>query len=221
MGLVYFSTLSRYQKDERNWTLGKEALHLSIFLFLIGIGSFLVRDFIYEKHNNWSLRYFWEELRNTFLIGFLLLSILLPLNLERLFNKYKAKADKLDLSVREHAINDRITIKTLVASESFEIQLSNFIYAKVDGNYSNIFINSKSGIKKTFARIPLKELENQLSEYSFIFRTHRSYLVNTNFIQAVSGNAQGYLITMSATSIKIPVARTRIDAFNRLFSVDS
>ena len=59
-------------KEDTHWNLGKEILHISIILFLIGIADFLIRDVIYTNPNNWSLRYLWEEVRNTFLVGLLL-----------------------------------------------------------------------------------------------------------------------------------------------------
>lgn len=81
---IYFSLMNRNIKDDITWTLGKEIFNLSIILLIIGITDFLIRDLIYTNPDNWSFRYFWEEIRNTFLVGFLLLIIVLPLNLERL-----------------------------------------------------------------------------------------------------------------------------------------
>ena len=77
---LYLNFINRYLKSDVNWTLGKELLNLSILLLLIGIAGFLIRDLIYTNSDNWSLRYFLEEIRNTFLIGFLLLIIVLPIN---------------------------------------------------------------------------------------------------------------------------------------------
>lgn len=206
------------QADERRWTFGKEALHLCILLLLIGIGSFLVRDIIYENPNNWSLRYFWEEIGNTFLVGALLLAVLLPLNLERLLNKYKSGASRLNFEkISEPLAGRSIFIQTPITSEGFDLHISSFLFAKVDGNYTEVYWQENDKVKKTLVRLSLKELKKQLSAYRFIFETHRSYLVNIHNVKTVSGNAQGYLISFDRCNFEVPVSRLKISHFNALF----
>ncbi|MGB6152012.1 MAG: LytTR family DNA-binding domain-containing protein [Pricia sp.] len=222
IGFVYFSILDKIHDDERRWTLGKEGLHLSILLLLIGIGSFLVRDIIYDKPNNWSSRYFWEEIRNTFLVGMLLLAFLLPLNLEWLLNKYKSAANRLTISKREEAQQEgSVRIKTPIASECFELKLSDLLFAKVDGNYMEIYSQKEDGLEKILIRLSLKELEKQLEAFPHLFQTHRSYLVNIQNIEAVSGNAQGYLLSFRGCELQAPVSRSRITVFNAFFPRNS
>lgn len=223
IAFVYFMLLDKTQTDEPKWTLAKEALHLSILLLLIGIGSFLIRDIIYEGPDNWSQRYFWEEIVNTFLIGTLSLAVLLPLNLERLLNKYKIAASHLSFLKTnrpdEHGLN--ICIETPITSESFNLDISNFLFAKVDGNYTEVYWQQGDVVKKKLIRLSLKELKKQLSMFPEVFETHRSYLVNTHNIKTVSGNAQGYLISFDNCNFEVPVSRSKILSFNVLFCRDN
>lgn len=219
LGLVYFSVLNLFQKNEQNWTLGKEALHLSIFLFLVGLSSYFVRVLIYTTADNMSFRYLLEELKNTFLIGLLLIAILLPLIHDRLLRKNESAAKTIHISegllAREAS---KITIQSALVSENFELDITSFVYAKVDGNYSDIFTFAKASLEKKMVRTSLKELEFQLSPYPNIIRTHRAYLVNTDYIQTVEGNAQGYVLQLSNVDDKIPVSRAKIADFNAHFS---
>ena len=221
IGFVYFRIVDTCIDNERQWTFGKEALHLSILLMLIGIGSFLIRDIIYDNPDNWSTSYFLEEMRNTFLVGVLLLAFLLPLNLERLLIKYKSAAGRLMIpsldkpSVKNYVVD----IKTPIASESFELGLSDFIFAKADGNYMEIYSQKeKDAIEKKLVRLSLKEMEKQLAEFPFVFKTHRSYLVNIQNVMDVAGNAQGYLLFFRIGGVQAPVSRSRISRFNALFT---
>ena len=219
IALVYFRTLDSLQADERKWTLGKEALHLAIVLLLIGIGSFLIRDVIYDKPDNWSIRYFLEEIRNTFLVGLLLLTILLPLNLERLLLKYKSAAGQLSFKVSVNSYDRQsVYIITPIATESFDLDLSSFLFAKVEGNYTEIYSQENNEVKQNLLRLSLKELKKQLTDFPFVFETHRSYLVNIHQIKNAVGNAQGYLISFEKTDIKVPVSRSKITKFNALFA---
>ena len=65
LAYVYFYILNLNIKNDTKWTLGKEIISLSIILLLIGIVDFLIRDLIYTNPDNWSVQYFWEEIRNT------------------------------------------------------------------------------------------------------------------------------------------------------------
>ncbi|MFL3662109.1 MAG: LytTR family transcriptional regulator DNA-binding domain-containing protein [Polaribacter sp.] len=50
--------------------------------------------------------------------------------------------------------------------------------------------------------------------FSKILKSHRSYLVTINYVDTVSGNAQGYKLPLKNYSEKIPVSRNMISTFN-------
>jgi hypothetical protein len=220
IAFIYFFLLKKSVKNIENWTLGKEFLHLAIILFLIGISSFLIRDYIYTNPDNWSFRYLWEEIRNTFLVGILLLIIILPLNLKRLITRYSNNLKKLPAN--QQYINDINTIVQIVSpikEESFKLNIKTFLYAKVDSNYLEIFFSSSNGVEKHLKRLPLKEFDEQLSSLPFIFKVHRSYIVNLKTIESISGNAQGYVLHLKDYSLRsIPVSRSKIEEFNQLYT---
>nr|WP_233098758.1 LytTR family DNA-binding domain-containing protein [Aureibaculum flavum] len=201
-----------------NWTFGKEILNLSIILLIIGIANFLIRDFIYNNPDNWSLQYFWEEIRNTFLVGFLLLAIVLPLNLERLITKHTTSLKKLSPKRISETNNTIVSIKNAGSTENIELKIQDFLYAKVESNYTEVYTMTENGIHKVLIRITLKELEEQLKPYARVFKTHRSYLVNLNAIASISGNAQGYHLKLQKGTFKVPVSRSTIDDFNAAYS---
>tara|TARA_R110001583_G_scaffold19450_4_gene76038 strand:- start:1736 stop:2614 length:879 start_codon:yes stop_codon:yes gene_type:complete len=216
---LYLTLVNRNKQDDVSWTLGKEVFHLSIILLIIGVVGFLIRDLIYTNPDNWSFRYFWEEIRNTFLIGFLLLVVVLPLNLERLIYKYNLSSKKLP-SITEHRTNSLlIPIQGPISDEGIQLKIEDFLFAKVEGNYTEIFTSSSNVTNKTLIRITLKELEEQLEPVSHqIYKTHRSYLVNLNAIESISGNAQGYRLVFKNCSTIVPVSRSRIVEFNSVYS---
>lgn len=213
----YFFGLNYLVKDDSRWTLGKELVHLCVILLLIGIGSFLIRDVIYNNPNNWSFQYFYEEIRNTFLISALLLLIVLPLNLERLIYRHSKSLKKLKLSASQEKSVQKI-IQVASGSEHFQFDVQQFLFAKVDSNYTEIYIADASQVKKTLVRITLKELETLLQEFPNIFKTHRSYLVNLDKITASKGNAQGYQLSLQNYGETVPVSRSKLKAFDAYFS---
>lgn len=218
LALIYFWLLEKFTKDYDLWTIGKEFLHVGILLLLIGIGSFLIRDVIYFNPYNWSWGYFFEEIRNTFLIGFLILAIFVPLNYVRLLRQYVKQAEGLPpRSAAKHPQNEPnpIAIKTQVISDDFELHSNSLLFARADGNYMELFLEANGQVVKLIKRISLKELEEQLRHIPHIFKSHRAYLVNLRKVVSTKGNAQGYQLKLSGVEERIPVARSMIAQFKK------
>lgn len=200
-----------------NWKIKNELYFIVILLLLIGILQFLWRDVIYNNPNNWSWNYFYEEIVNTLLVGSLLASTIVSINLNIQFFKNNEQATKLNLKLNKEAnkaINSKIVIETELKSETFTLNLQDFIFAKSEGNYIEIWIKDTASTKPIVKRMKLKDLESVLTIFPDIIKTHRSYLLNKNYIQNVNGNAQGYKIALKECHELVPVSRNYLDAFN-------
>jgi len=208
--LYVLSIIGKALKLEDEWSVLKEALLISLFFLVIGLVQFLIRDIIYDNENNWSLHYLYEEIRNTFLVGTLFVTILIPINFNRLKTKHSNSANTLNI-----AINDSSSVTNQVKSsikiDDFELEIDQFMFAKSEGNYLEIYLN-KQHQNKELIRTTLKNLETLLKTYPNIIKTHRSYLVNSNYIEKINGNAQGYKLHIA--KYIIPVSRNMIANFN-------
>jgi hypothetical protein len=213
---VYFlfmdTGLSEAQKER--WSLGTEIIHLSILFFLFGIASFLVRDIIYTNPDNWSWHYFSEEVKNTFLGGTLISLILILLNFYRLYSRSQRLALQVTAHLHSPIVNlvSIIQITTNVKADDFQLELASFLFARASGNYVEVYVKTSAGVTKELKRLTLAQLETQLAPH--VLRTHRSYLVNTQHIVHVSGNAQGYELAFAGTDLTAPVSRSNIPAFD-------
>jgi len=214
--IAFLSLLKFARVKEENWNIQKEILLITLFLLLVGIVQFLIRDVIYNNSNNWSWKYLIEEIRHTLLIGTLFSLTFTSLNFNRLNAKNIKKADTLNLShySKKNAQCPIIQINTRVKSDSFELKVNNLIFAKAVGNYVELYLKGET-ISKVLKRITLKELVTTLAPHPNIIKTHRSYLVNLNYLKNVTGNAQGYKLQLENCEEKIPVARNIIKAFNK------
>ena len=211
----------RNQKIDDTWTVGKEIILLAIFLFLIGLVQFLIRDLIYDNPNNWSWKYFFEEIRNTFLVGTFILIILISLNHNRLHHLNNNKALELNTKklTSEITNTDSIHIKTKVKGDDFDLTISEFVFAKSEGNYVELQINNGSSIQTLLKRISIKEFGEHLKTHNHIQRIHRSYLVNLHCIERVSGNAQGYQLQLKNIPNQVPVSRNMIPEFEKQLKI--
>lgn len=203
---------------EEKWNIGNEMLFIGIFLFLIGVGQFLLRDVIYDNPDNWSIRYFIEEIRNTFMVGMLFVLILVPMNYNWL-NALNVKRANLfepeKISKHSNVADLKIQIKTQIKSDNFLMDIGQFLYAHSERNYVEIYINNENEIQKLVKRITITSLESQLNQYPFIIKSHRSYIINLRQIEKIMGNAQGYRISLKGVVATVPVSRTMISKFEK------
>jgi two-component system LytT family response regulator len=95
----------------------------------------------------------------------------------------------------------KIALPTMEGLEMVEMDA--IISCSSDGNYTNFFLKDN---KKLTASRTLKDVEELLSEYSFI-RVHNSFLVNINEIHKYFRGEGGYLVMSDGTNID--VSRTR------------
>ena len=207
------------KSTEEKWTIKREIIFIGLILLLVGTVQFLIRDIIYDNPNNWSLKYFFEEIRNTAMVGILFISILVPLNFTRLNARHILKANALNAAQEDikDSKNSMIEIKTNLKSDNITIDSNNLIFAKAEGNYVELYLKEEN-IKRVVKRITIKELESILSPFSNIIKTHRSFLVNLIHVEQVSGNAQGYKLHLNNFDETIPVSRNMIAHFNSKMS---
>jgi len=213
--LLILSLFLKVANAEENWIIRKEIFFVFIFMLAVGFVQFLIRDIIYDNADNWSLRYLFEEIRNTFLVGILFVTILVPLNFNRLYSKNTNNANVLNDSYNliKQIENPKIIVNTKIESENFQLDISSFLFAKADGNYVELYLQVEK-INKILKRITIKELELVLKPYSNIIKTHRSFLVNLHHIENITGNAQGYKLRLKDVDEVIPVSRNMITNFN-------
>ena len=205
-----------FPKATDDWKIKNECILVFFLVLFTGIAQFLIRDLIYNNPMNWSWRYFIEEISNSFIAGIFIAPIILSINLNRQQTKNSQKADLISSSiteVKELQNSTSVTIETDVKSEKFDFESHSFIYAKAEGNYAEIFLKKEDKVQKLIKRIPIKNLEMQLSAFPFIIKTHRSVLLNLNFIEKVTGNAQGYKVQLKDCPDTVPVSRNFIQSF--------
>ncbi len=210
--LLTLSFFANSLKMEPRWNIIKEVFFIFTFLLMVGIVQFLIRDLIYDNHNNWSWHFLLEEVRNTFLVGSLFVLILVPWNFDRLNVKNIRKANDLNRSITKSTVIDNgIAGRGNLKVDNLEIDFDHLLFAKSEGNYLEIYLQDKNP-NKMLVRFTLKELEVLLSTYPNIIKTHRSYLVNSNYIENITGNAQGYQLHLK--NYVVPVSRNLIASFN-------
>jgi two-component system LytT family response regulator len=98
-------------------------------------------------------------------------------------------------------------------SEGFElISVEQVIRCEADDNYTHLYLKNKN---KIIACRTLKEMEEQLQDFSFFIRVHHSWIVNLNEVTKYVRGEGGYLITSDGSTVN--VSRSRKDALMKWF----
>lgn len=146
------------------------------------------------------------------LIGVIPISILVFFNQNRLLKLNISDAVDLNKKIlsKINPETDSIFFESEYKNDSVYLVASNILYIKSAGNYIEIFWKEKNKVNKNIVRMKFQEAEDLLKNHNFIFRCHRTFLVNTNCIENVDGNSQGLKLSLKNIDIKIPVSRPHV-----------
>ena len=113
-------------------------------------------------------------------------------------DKHDGKQDKEECPVILHTDN---------TSQDFTIIPSKIIYVESVGNYSNVYYIDNEQISSRTLRSTIKQLKEELRDYSFIVQCHRAFLVNLMYVESLEGTNNRFFINLFSFDKKIPLSR--------------
>ena len=116
---------------------------------------------------------------------------------------YKKKPSLLILTGENQ--NDRLEVphKHLLAVQTLD-------------NYVNVFWEQDNKLQTTMLRNTLTNISEQLAGISCMYRSHRGWLVNTQRVKHVEGNAQGLRLSVDLLPQPVPVSRANIAGYRQI-----
>lgn len=205
---------------EEAWTVGREILFVLVNILLIAIANRLYLAELLGPSEESGLNWL-NMFLVTFLIGIFPVTGLVLLNYIRQLKKYSQSAANLPVhslaSETLPSANTLVTdptesaniVITLVADnekDKLVMPVESLIYVESSDNYCTVVHLKNGQPAKPLLRSSLGRLEKQIAQ-PHIVRCHRSYVVNLNRVERVTGNAQGYKLHLMGGQFQIPVAR--------------
>ena len=217
--------------DEERWTAGRHALHTLFVLFCISIGNQLM--LLVTKNSYPS---FWRMYYLVTIIGFFPITVSVFVAERRRMKRNLAHARALNDQlthptvltteiVRPTSLADQpgltapvlanlISLQSDNGKERLSLQPDQLLYVESVGNYVEVHWLNVTQLQKTVLRSTLKDVADKLSTYPQFLRCHRAFLVNLRAINHTEGNARGYQLTLTGTSVAVPVSRSYLAAFD-------
>jgi hypothetical protein len=207
--LLYISPLIfKDYFNEDNWTVGRNILLMAIGLLFVGIILWNFGE-VYKKTYGFDKLTLLEFLSKTFLIGIIPLTFYVFINEKREREKREKRVFKIREINKKNEINisKEISINSDNEKEQITFKADNLVYITSQGNYASFFLKKDDGIKEKILRTTLTKITERLKDHPNIIRCHKSYIINSNFIHDIRGNARGYLLKSNYISEEIPVSR--------------
>ncbi|RCS26078.1 LytTR family transcriptional regulator [Polaribacter sp. WD7] len=200
--------------NEDKWTIGRNILLLLVGVLIVGTFLWYFGEMYKEQYN----------LKKLSLLQYLIYSFLvtcLPLSIYIFYNeKYTRerrqekigfiKKYKSSITLeKKQILNDFIKIYSDNKKEYLEFKADDLVYITSQGNYASFFLKKQNSInlKEDILRVTLSKIDTNLKEYPNIIRCHKSYIINSNYIEDIQGNARGYLLKIKHVCFFIPVSR--------------
>ncbi len=191
--------------DTPSWTLGKWILHVMVLVLFISIGNFLFNQHIGAGSYSW--RSFISIAFSTLAIGIFPITVVGLMVMNKHQRRHKEEASHLHPH-RSSNGTSVVSLDTQTRSSSLEIQSDRLGFLEAMENYVVVNFADEEKVKKEVLRNTLSNMENSLPE-SFV-RCHRSYIVNLDLVESVSGNAQGLRLKVAGFESLVPVSRKYI-----------
>ncbi len=198
--------------DDRYWTVGKQILFIFATFVVAISGSYMYWAWFFEEPL--SLISWWGFGGFGLAIGIFPIVGLITADYIFLLHKYQGSAEAINpkLGLNESLTRtETVLLEGANEGERLEIASDQLLYLQSASNYVEIFHRDADSIRSIVFRVPMKQLEDALPSPPWI-RIHRSYLVNLEHVQRVSGNAQGHKLHIPDVEQALPVARGRADA---------
>jgi hypothetical protein len=216
-GIVKLLKHIRFFSNSNDWTILKEILSGIIVLLGMGIIIYFAGFLLEPPVNRWTLMTFLSSLLYAFLLGVVPYALFTIINYRYLFVTDIIKSFNPDINtLTPEKSEELVRIESQLKKEVLVFYPSQFIYAESDGNYIVFHLNSENQVKKRIIRNSISSIEQQLSPYPFLLRTHRAFIVNVKMVTSQKGNSLGYRLKLAGVDTEIPVSRQKTREFEQV-----
>ena len=168
--------------------------HFKLFLYYVSSTGVFMYLGTYVRNRNWHLKYKYEEVSA----------------INALLEQRQQELQMQEEGVGENG-NTQVSVCTIKGSTSqsvLEVNPQDILFVESMSNYADVwYIEGDQTSHKTM-RITLKQINESLAAERYLVQCHRAFIVNLNFVIAMSNRNTGYQLQLFGTDKQIPVSRT-------------
>lgn len=202
-----------YEIQTNRWFILNEVFYIISTLFIIFLFAFFYHFYIISGRTSFTFDLIWDFITS---FGFPFIPIIVPFWLY-----VRSKYGLIEVPMYDEKNiekNKTITINGKNKSETLKIFESDFVFAKAQQNYVDVYYRTETGIQQKTFRNTLSNIMKQLPK---AWQVHRSYLVNLDYLKSLEGNARKRFIRISETEETIPISQVYYEALHKRLSNSS
>lgn len=210
------------QFSDQRWTVGREIILVMANILMIAVANRRYLEWLLNREGYFDTISWLGMVLVTFLVGLFPTTGVVLFNYVRQLRKYSQSAAALSTPVtdRGDALSAFLptgpgqgarsaTTLTLVADnekDTLTLDPADLLYIESSDNYCTVVYRKDGKLTKPLLRSSLSRMAGQVN-VPHIVRCHRSYIVNLDRVERVTGNAQGYKLHLAEGLATVPVSR--------------
>ena len=206
----------KLERDIPSWTLWKWIVYMVIFILYVAFWNWVFVNFLEggELINWHSLKWMTISTISVGIIPIIFSGILIQVRAQ---NKNKSQASAIQSQLKEEPLSVKhICLFSQNQNQQLEVAEDQLFFIEAMQNYVAVHLMKEGKVEKQLLRNTLSAIDQQLAE-STLIRCHRSFLVNTQLIKKVEGNAQGLRLQLKGLAgVEVPVSRKYIPALREI-----
>ncbi len=213
--IVVLPLIFKKNLKTEGWKIYKEILWILAINISLAFGNYFYSGFIFRAGYRFDIKIFLIVLFCTIIVAVIPAIAIILYKQLFVYKKILKDVKKIDAKLIESNnsykhISKELKVLTLSESkkDQFKINANDFVLLSSAGNYVEIFFKENQTIQKKLLRNNIYKIEQQLKKFDHIIRCHRSHIVNLNHIKKVTGNLQGYQLSIEGLENLIPVSRS-------------
>lgn len=186
------------------WSIKKEILWYTWILFTILTGLFLLNNSL------GVIKVSFNTVVMLILTAVIPITVLIIVNHNRILRIHLKSASELNKKLKENkTIEEKMLyFNSAYQKDSLAIKVNSLLFIRSANNYIEVFWKEGNIIKNQMVRCSMTNAEEVITDYKFVLKCHRSYIVNINYIDKVEGNSQGYKLFFENLVAPIPVSKS-------------
>lgn len=192
--IIHFLEEYWFYKTNDKWSLFQELIILIIGFFFITILSYFYNTYIVNDlsiNTNYILQWMID-------FGVPFIPIFMPLWVYLRF-----RFSKVVIKIAPIKNQSKITIKGNNQNEEITFLEKDFVMAKAQSNYVDVYYLKEGELIKIMIRTTLSNLIKSIPS---VYHIHRSYIVNPLKIESITGNTRKGNISMTSLNEVIPIS---------------
>jgi len=212
LNLLLIPSLFPRKFTSEGWNIKKEILWYMWILFTILVGYFFFTNAL------GAMKFGFAMVIKLLLTAVIPISIVIIVNHNKMLRSHLKLADEISKKLKDNKlVQEKIVyFDSDYQKDSLAINVSLLLLIRSANNYIEVFWKDAENIRNQMVRCSMLYAEELLKDHKFIFKCHRSYIVNINYIDRIEGNSEGYRLFFENVSFPIPVSKNSIERLREL-----